>query len=267
MTLRRRLAIALPLLLAPAALAGAAQARVIKNPAALIIKTEETSSNCAQCGPNGTPMDVSGCRYAIFTEFPVFPGALQYRIKVRDGGEVLRLKDPPFQDDADGFHTPEGAHWFGPLTTGAGPPPCPSDPTENGRFKILRSVVDVGTRDLLVITGRVLRRFRGEEGPLHGVRVWVRLVERGPVGRMKTDRDGRFRFDLGAAVPGHYKVTVMESDSRCPNGAEGKQCDGSYEFRFEDERGSRTVTEHVVFRRPRGGVDRRGLAVGRAASL
>ena len=118
--------------------------REVKINAQMIIAVHNYLEDCPRCGPGGTDIKIERCNYAIFVQFPAVAGASSYNVVVQDKHPRVNVTrsftGPPFNDNAEGYMTPAGAHWFGGLTGGAGPAPCPTDPYEGGRFEILRAV-------------------------------------------------------------------------------------------------------------------------------
>ena len=141
------------------ALAGptAAQGQTLterKISASLIMATQNTSSICSNCGPNGTPLEIQGCNWEIFVQFGDVAGASSYSIVIKDGQTQRPIGGPPFNDNEEGFPAPAGSHRLG-LASGGGPPPCPSDPTENGRWAIVKAVAIFDSTSRIV--GRVAK--------------------------------------------------------------------------------------------------------------
>lgn len=163
------LALALAATVAPAS----ASAASIKNPAQMVVDIKEETVQCSNCGPNGTPSEYPVCSYAVFVQFPDVAGAKSYNVVVRDNhprvNTTRNFTGPPFNDDVEGWKAPAGTHRFGGLTGGGGPPPCPSDPYQGGRFEILKSTVSFGDE------ARIIGRATKSDGsPAAGVKVSAR---------------------------------------------------------------------------------------------
>ena len=103
--------------------------------ATLGLYTQNYESQCARCGPDGTPSTYPGCAYVVVAQVSPIAGAVSYRVLLKDNRIGDRtLTGPPFST-ANDYNIPLPATSWG-LTAGNGPPPCPSDPTLNGRFVI-----------------------------------------------------------------------------------------------------------------------------------
>ena len=132
--------------------------REVKINAQMVIASVVVSGVCARCGPGGTDTTEERCRFAIFVQFPHVAGAASYNVVVQDKhprvNTTRNFTGPPFNDNIEGYKTPGGAHWFGGLTGGAGPAPCPTDPYEGGRFEILKAVAIFDGKGRIVGTVR-----------------------------------------------------------------------------------------------------------------
>lgn len=97
--------------------------RTQKLAATFVLDTEYYPYTCANCGPGGTPQELTACSWAIFLQFPDVPGATAYNAVVQDldprVNATYNLTGPPFKDPADGFTAPSGTHRFGAFTLGS----------------------------------------------------------------------------------------------------------------------------------------------------
>lgn len=197
--MRRAVLLACGILVALTAHSAPASAAAVKNPAQMVISTKEETHQCARCGEGGTPTEYTSCSYANFVQFPHVSGAKTYKVAVRDNllNVTRPYEGPPFNDNVDGFKTPAGVHWFGGLTGGGGPPPCPSDPYEGGRFEIVSSTVSFGKGARIIGTVS-----RADGGNVAGVRVSAR----GPrSASARTDAAGSFNMKVRK---GRYTVSA-----------------------------------------------------------
>ena len=168
--------------------------REVKINAQMVIATQESVADCSRCGPHGTDTKVERCSYAIFVQFPAVAGAASYNVVVQDKhpriNTTRNLTGPPFNDNSEGFKTPAGAHWFGGLTGGSGPAPCPTDPYEGGRFEILKAVAIFDDK------ARIVGNVKDADGNgVPGVRVTAR---------------GARTYSATAGIGGAYNMKVKK---------------------------------------------------------
>jgi hypothetical protein len=123
----------------------AAHAKEVAIGGSLTAVTRTNTARCAQCGPGGTPADVTSCELEAIVQFPDIRGALSYKAVVYDSypgfNKNREFSGPPFYDNQDGWHTPSGVHWFG-LSGIGGAGNCEGLDSELKRYS-LRKVVAV----------------------------------------------------------------------------------------------------------------------------
>ncbi len=190
---------------APAASAGE-DGRRVPLAAQFVYDFKTTPYVCAQCGPGGTPLDLVGCDYAVFVQFPVVARASSYRVRLADHhprvNVVRDLTGPPFNDDVEGYKAPAGMHRFGGLTGGSytvsedyGCPP-PGDATQNGRFELLEAYATIPDDGKLHVSGTV---HDGDGKGVAGVKVTV--------GSKKATTDSSGGYDV-VVKKGTYTVSA-----------------------------------------------------------
>lgn len=139
---------ALPSLALAALTFGVAQAQAREQPvgASIEIIKRFSTGTCAQCGPGGTQIETTNCRFIAVVQVPSLPAAASYKVVVSDTvlGERTAL-GPPFSDNPEeGFQTPGGTHWF-VLSGGAEGGTCPEvDDEIHNRYKILSATATLG---------------------------------------------------------------------------------------------------------------------------
>jgi hypothetical protein len=192
----------------------AAQAKQVKIGASLFVKTNTTSSECANCGPNGTPIVLTGCSLTVFTQVPHISGATGYTVNLKDSLLGDRsVSGPPFNDsDVPPYKAPSGAHWFG-LSSVAGPGDCEgAGGSELARYGIKSAFATVDDKPRIVGT---LSEADGSAAAGESVSI------AGPTRTtVKTNAGGGF---AAVVKKGSYKVTAPKDF--CADG--GKSCTNS----------------------------------------
>ena len=186
--------------------ATAAQAKQVKISASIFAKSHSYVSQCAQCGPNGTPSQFDSCDFTVFLQVPIVPGATSYTVMLKDTilGDRTAV-GPPFSDNTDGYTTPAGVHWFG-LSGVGGAGHCEGEEGEIARYTIVKAFV---TTDDKVRVAGTLSAADGK--PVAGQKVAIAGPTRTTA---KTDATGSYSAIVKA---GSYKVTAPQGF--CAEGA------------------------------------------------